>query len=115
METKLKPCPFCGSTDLSNTIPPGYVDLASVRCLHCGGIGGMRESEAKAAEAWNQRADQSGVTLNLQQAQELLGMFGGEEAAITVTKEPAGHSGPGLYAYHADYPGDGSVFLGRGR
>lgn len=46
------------------------------------------------------------VTLNLNQAMQLLRMFGGEDAEISV-KEMAGHSGPGLYAYFSEYPEEG--------
>lgn len=49
--------------------------------------------------------------LNLQQATDLLGMFGGEDAAITVDYCPDGHAGAGIYAWHTDYPDEGSVLL----
>lgn len=49
--------------------------------------------------------------LNLQQATDLLGMFGGEDAAITVDYCPDGHAGAGIYAWHTDYPDEGFVLL----
>lgn len=51
------------------------------------------------------------MQFGLKQAQDLLEMFGGEEATIVV-EYGDGHSGPGLYAYHEEYPEEGSVFLG---
>lgn len=52
------------------------------------------------------------ITLNLNQARELLDFFGGEDAQITVGRcGPAAHSGPGLYAWLAEHPEEGSVKL----
>lgn len=51
------------------------------------------------------------ITLNLNQARELLEFFGGEEATVIVSSLAEAHSGPGLYAWIKDYPGEGSVKL----
>lgn len=52
-----------------------------------------------------------GVTLNYQQARLLLDAFGEAPGLYTLT-ETSGHSGPGLYAHHPEYPEEGSIFLG---
>ena len=52
------------------------------------------------------------VTLNLEQARELLDFFGDEEADVTVRRmETGGHSGPGIYVHLAGHPEEGSVKL----
>lgn len=52
------------------------------------------------------------ITLNLQQAREVLEFFGGEEADVTVTRiEAGGHSGPGIYVYVDGQPDDGIIKL----
>lgn len=55
------------------------------------------------------------MTFTLQQAKDLLEMFGGEDTEIVVERvysKETSHSGPGLYAYLVDYPDEGSQFLG---
>ena len=51
------------------------------------------------------------VFVDFKQATDLLAMFGGEPAEITL-EMCSGHQGPGLYAHFTDYPEEGSVFLG---
>lgn len=57
---------------------------------------------------------ESSLEFTLAEAQELVLFFGGdEEGTMTVSKgREDAHSGPGLYAYCTDYPGEGSVKLG---
>lgn len=52
-EQKLKPCPFCGSTDIF--VYHSYVDY-SVRCRNCLVRRGEFETEEEAIAAWNKRA-----------------------------------------------------------
>lgn len=54
------------------------------------------------------------MEFNLEQAIALLGVFGGEETQIKVIEvdDDHGHSGQGLYAYYAEYPEEGTIFLG---
>ena len=54
------------------------------------------------------------IEFRREQAQALLEMFGGDdETRITVAVGDAlSHSGPGLYAYHTEYPDEGALFLG---
>lgn len=62
----LKPCPFCGSTNLC--IGFNVWDCAAVECNECDAIGpyvSMRraggsaaKAKAMAAEAWNQRVEE---------------------------------------------------------
>ena len=51
---ELKPCPFCGSSNVTmhELNPNSYA-----RCRGCGAEGGLRDSHDKAADAWNRRAD----------------------------------------------------------
>lgn len=51
------------------------------------------------------------VTLNLEQARELVEFFGGADANVEVAELDTGHSGPGLYAWIAEEPQEGSVKL----
>lgn len=55
--------------------------------------------------------DERGISIDFKQAAELLAMFGGEPAEITLLAGP-GHSGDGLYAYFNDLPEEGAEFLG---
>lgn len=48
MKNKLKPCPFCRSTNL------GYMK-GLVQCLNCNASGPDSYDNMKAIEAWNRR------------------------------------------------------------
>lgn len=52
-ETQLKPCPFCGATD----IEPWTDDYGSevVFCRHCGTTGPQGVTQARAIRWWNTR------------------------------------------------------------
>jgi len=56
-----------------------------------------------------------GIVFSLYEAERLLGMFGGDDTLIAVEKvedeDGKAHSGPGLYAYAAEYPDEGSIKL----
>jgi Lar family restriction alleviation protein len=66
MTDKLKPCPFCGSENISSgevhgTHPNGY-SFKQTGCLDCGSLGPevkekttYAESDDKADKAWNRR------------------------------------------------------------
>ena len=55
---ELKPCPFCGSKDVSNS---WYYDEAyegkifHVRCHKCAALGPIEATEQQAIDAWNRR------------------------------------------------------------
>lgn len=53
----------------------------------------------------------SSITIDFKQAAELLEMFGGEPAEITLMTGD-GHSGDGLYALYTEIPEEGANFLG---
>lgn len=65
-QTELKPCPFCGGTNLDvlNVLEenPEYElfgmtkDNWNVVCNSCYGYGGTRRTVFEAIEAWNRRA-----------------------------------------------------------
>lgn len=59
---ELKPCPFCGSNDVTmyEVYPSSYA-----RCRVCGAEGGLRDSHDEAAASWNRRTN----------AKELVAMF----------------------------------------
>ena len=50
----LKPCPFCGSTELGVYFDK-RVEASVVSCRDCGG-NIQRETKKEAVEAWNRRA-----------------------------------------------------------
>ena len=54
MTEKLKPCPFCGSKNVTvcELYPSSYA-----RCRACGAEGSLRDSHDEAAAAWNRRTD----------------------------------------------------------
>lgn len=51
----LKPCPFCGSTDVE--IAWYGKDGEAVICIGCGGSGSQYTDRTKAIAAWNRRVD----------------------------------------------------------
>ena len=55
--TKLKPCPFCGSTDID---PEGWcsTDSRGPACMECSG-------SAQTIELWNSRPIEDALNLNL--------------------------------------------------
>lgn len=61
-----------------------------------------------------QPVEASSVTIDFKQATELLDMFGGQPAEISleVVRDRKDGLTPGLYAWHTDYPEEGSVNLG---
>ena len=60
-EPELKPCPFCGSTAQRLTSTPFYMmpqyrGRRAILCVGCGVIM-LGNTEEKATELWNRRAD----------------------------------------------------------
>ena len=55
---ELKPCPFCGSTDITGAThkPFGSAEFYEVLCVECGARI-RRSSKRKAIEAWNRRCE----------------------------------------------------------
>lgn len=94
----LRPCPFCGSEGLRYTILDISKEkvMAAVRCMQCltcgpGECGKDREeADAKAAKAWNRRAEPENRVLTLAELEEHC--KGGADAApvwmeYKITKE----------------------------
>lgn len=52
----LKPCPFCGSTNLKTHVYKGEEPDAFVQCHDCSSTGPSGEGETGAIEAWNRHA-----------------------------------------------------------
>jgi hypothetical protein len=69
-------------------------------------IDGFRAAKTPASE----RTAPKEITFNLSQACQLLQMFGGEDAEITVAMAE-GHSGKGLYAHYTELPEEGAELL----
>ena len=62
MSNKLKPCPFCGDSDIHESnikeVHPAFgISGYAVWCWHCGAYGGSRNSPNLAVKAWNRRPD----------------------------------------------------------
>ena len=60
MTEKIKPCPFCGSTQVDIFASFGDAEpnqnYMNVECLSCGAQGATKLGEALAIAAWNNRA-----------------------------------------------------------
>lgn len=60
MSDELKPCPFCGSDELSHGwSAPGYdgsMSTGNVECHNCNALIYTAGGEAEAIAAWNKRA-----------------------------------------------------------
>lgn len=50
----MKPCPFCGSTNVGCFFNDPF---HAVACNECGGIGGMEMKRDEAIAKWNSRVD----------------------------------------------------------
>lgn len=50
---EIKPCPFCGSTEIE------IEDNAYMRCTSCGASSGWKDSPVEAIEAWNSRSTEN--------------------------------------------------------
>lgn len=55
MSQELKPCPFCGGTDVLMHTAHDVFWAACVDCV-CVGPGSLKQSEQQAADEWNRRA-----------------------------------------------------------
>ena len=53
MDINLKPCPFCGGQAKIF----GYSHMWYVKCPACGASTACENTDKKAADAWNRRAD----------------------------------------------------------
>jgi len=58
MILELKPCPFCGSTDLKISAQEAdlYGDVLFVHCKDCDACGPAHEDAEDAKAAWNKRS-----------------------------------------------------------
>lgn len=60
MAEKLKPCPYCGSTQVDFFASFGDIDTnqnyMNVECISCGAQGSTKKGEEQAIAAWNNRA-----------------------------------------------------------
>ena len=54
---ELKPCPFCGSTNISCADAGHETDIWFVQCENCGATFPHFDSETEATEAWNGRVE----------------------------------------------------------
>ena len=69
---KLKPCPFCGSSEINSTSPPIVVDGVCLWvCPECIAISPLAKSVNDATEKWNTRANESEIAELTKQRDEL--------------------------------------------
>ena len=71
----------------------------------------LREALASAIQQAEAQQPATGIEIDFKQTTELLAMFGGEPATVTLMPGD-GHRGKGLYAYYTDLPEEGAEFLG---
>lgn len=66
-EAELKPCPFCGSKDVTvyELYPSSYA-----RCRVCGAEGSLRDSHDEAVAAWNRRTSAKELVARLNVSEE---------------------------------------------
>ncbi len=57
-ETKLKPCPFCGSSDVKRS---KFFEYWRVVCVNCETKSGLYNTYLSAMLAWNRRANNAEV------------------------------------------------------
>jgi hypothetical protein len=53
------------------------------------------------------------IRLNLEQAKQLVELFGGDEETVITLSNGMGQSGKGIDAEYSAYPEEGSYFLGQ--
>jgi Lar family restriction alleviation protein len=58
MDVELKPCPFCGSSDVHIVAGDKCDEWGT--CVNCGADGPFRDTEAQAIAAWNRRDGKGG-------------------------------------------------------
>lgn len=58
---ELKPCPFCGSSNVKNEWVYAGTDLEEywVECMNCGGKGPWDSDQQQAIEEWNTRVNKN--------------------------------------------------------
>lgn len=54
---ELKPCPFCGSSEIALQQEYGHLPMFFVGCDNCGASASYTETEEEAIEAWNERKE----------------------------------------------------------
>lgn len=59
MANELKPCPFCGGTDISCADAGYKTDIWFVQCEDCGATFPHFDSKEEAIDHWNRRATES--------------------------------------------------------
>lgn len=66
-EVELKPCPFCGSNDV--TVNDAYMH-SYAQCRVCRAEGGLRDSHDEAVAAWNRRTNAKELVARLNVSEE---------------------------------------------
>ena len=65
MSEKLKPCPFCGSSNVdwfrSFGDPSTNENIVNVQCINCGAQGASKLGEKNAIDVWNKRAGSGAI------------------------------------------------------
>lgn len=112
-ETKLKPCPFCGGTNLYYAAGRFY----AVECADCGGkVVGTFKTTEEAADAWNTRSQADApdhapkptlkqavcsIVEILERMKKQISYEGEDYLSLKITCFPSGHIGFNLFSVKA--------------
>ena len=64
-ESRLKPCPFCGSTDVESVYRFEKGDHFVIACQECGARSSPCLTEHEAAVMWNTRVPEKSISINI--------------------------------------------------
>ena len=65
IEPRLKPCPFCGSTDVESVYRFEKGDHFIIACQECGARSSPCLTEHEAVKMWNKRVPEKSITIDI--------------------------------------------------
>lgn len=88
------------------------LDLALIGAALCNAGCRLATPTGVAADESTRAPDGFGLELTAEEMKRLIEFAGADDPSAVVLRTGDGHSGPGLYAWLAEYPDEGSMFLG---